>query len=54
MFSYFARTCETEQKQIELFLFGFLAGLSVLVTPLLMSPILYFGEMSSFKPRELP
>ncbi len=32
----------------------FLAGLSVLVIPLLMVPILYFWEMSVFEPRALP
>ncbi len=36
------------------FLYIFLAGLSVLATPLLMLPILYFWEMSGFEPKELP
>jgi hypothetical protein len=38
------------------FLYIFLAGERVLPmpTPLRMSPILYFWEMSGFEPRELP
>jgi hypothetical protein len=33
------------------FLYMFLAGKSVLATPLLMSPLLYLREMSGFKPK---
>jgi hypothetical protein len=32
----------------------FLAGWSVLATPLRMSPFLYFWQMSGFEPKELP
>jgi hypothetical protein len=35
-----------------IFLYIFLAGQSVLATPLLMSPILYFLKMSGFEPKE--
>ncbi len=50
-------TVKSKEENSEDFFVYFLEGARAcwaLATPLIMSPILYFWEMSGFEPRELP
>jgi hypothetical protein len=57
IFSLKLQSVKKYQKRIldhlKFFLYIFLAGKSMLATPLLMSPILFFLDMSGFEPRAI-